>query len=658
MSKDIYSFYELVQSYSVKVPIIQRDYAQGRKINVTICENFLKALKDSIVNDKTINLDFIYGNVEDEVFLPLDGQQRLTTLFLLHWYAFVKENNADDFARTNLKKFSYETRLSSRRFCEALLDNTVAIDSSAETISEQILDSKWFFISWKHDSTIRAMLRTIDTIHYVFKDIDDIWESLVNRKNIVFHLLILENFGLSDDLYIKMNARGRLLTPFENLKAEIQDKSTKNGWESSRNEIDKFSYKIDGRWTHFLWQNFKKNNSVDNAHMNFITTIVMAKLSTGQILKGAERIELIRNLNENNSYRELIKYIDEDTFNYIYDSYELYCDLFDSGSSPLLTIDMWRHEPEKDLLYQILLGANTSYTHKVLFFAHTEYLRRNSTIDQTKYEEWMRVVRNIVSRADLTADGKRSDIVRSPETFYGAINLVNELAAGSGDIYTYLSVNPVSSSFAREQVKEEIIKSKILTNTPDNKDLIHKTEDNELLRGRITFALECANYKNSIDEIDFDLLAKVQTVFENYFNKELESSNLEFDKLRRALLTIEVNGNYCYYNYWWSYWYAGNAEKRKLFPLYRELEYFIGLSEFNQYFKKLVMLLITQSYDDIISNFVKPENMENWQFRLIKEENLLFNCNAKYIAIPRDRSYCYLLKGKRPSDTEGCKKIS
>ena len=502
------------------------------------------------------------------------------------------------------------------------------------------------------------MLRTIDTIHYVFKDVDDIWESLVNRKNIVFHLLILENFGLSDDLYIKMNARGRLLTPFENLKAEIQDKSTKNGWESSRNEIDKFSYKIDGCWTHFLWQNFKKNNSVDNAHMNFITTIVMAKLSTGQILKGAERIELIRKLNENNSYRELIKYIDEDTFNYIYDSYELYCDLFDSGSLPLLTIDMWRHEPEKNLLYQILLGANTSYTHKVLFFAHTEYLRRNSTIDQTKYEEWMRVVRNIVSRADLTADGKRSDIVRSPETFYGAINLVNELAAGSGDIYTYLSVNPVSSSFAREQVKEEIIKSKILTNTPDNKDLIHKTEDNELLRGRITFALECANYKNSIDEIDFDLLAKVQTVFENYFNKELESSNLEFDKLRRALLTIEVNGNYCYYNYWWSYWYAGDAEKRKLFPLYRELEYFIGLSEFNQYFKKLVMLLITQSYDDIISNFVKPENMENWQFRLIKEENLLFNCNAKYIAIPQDRSYCYLLKGKRPSDTEGCKKIS
>lgn len=657
MNKEIYSFYELVQSFKVKIPIIQRDYAQGREGNITICENFLKTLKDSIISNKTINLDFIYGNVENGVFLPLDGQQRLTTLFLLHWYAFIKEINTDDSVCETLKKFSYETRLSSRRFCEALLDNSVIVDSSTTSISEQILDSKWFFISWKNDSTIRAMLRTIDTINSIFKDVDNIWISLVDKRNIVFHLLILENFGLSDDLYIKMNARGRLLTPFENLKAEIQDISSKKGWEDSKNEIDKFSYKIDVRWTDFLWDNFNKNNSVDDAHMNFITTIVMAKLSTGQILKGTERIEVIRKLNESNSYRGLIKYIDEDTFNYIYDSYELYCNLFDSNEMPCLTIDMWRHAPENNILYQIFLGSNTSYTHKILFFAQTEYLRRNSIIDHRKYEEWMRVVRNIVSRADLTADGKRNDIVRSPETFYGAINLVNELSAGCSDIYAYLSTNSVSSAFAREQVKEEIIKSKIIAKTPENTLLIHKTEDNELLRGRITFALECANYRNSIDEIDFELLAKVQTVFENHFNKDLDNLSLEFDKLRRAMLTIEVNGIYQYYNYWWSYWYAGDAEKRKLFPLYREIEYFIGLEDFKMYFKKLVTLLITQSYDNIISNFVKPDNMENWQFRLIKEEKLLFNCNSKYIAIPKDRAYCYLLKGKRPADTKGCQKI-
>lgn len=656
MNNDLYSFYELVQTYKVQIPIIQRDYAQGRTKNLNICKNFLKTLKESITNDKTINLDFIYGNVDRDLFLPLDGQQRLTTLFLLHWYSFIRETDMESSARETLKKFTYETRLSSRRFCDSLLNNPVSVDDSA-LISEQILDSKWFFISWKNDATIRAMLQTIDLIHEIFKDADSVWDALVNRKNVIFHLLILENFGLSDDLYIKMNARGRVLTPFENLKAEIQDKSAREGWEDGCNEVDRFSYKIDSTWTDFLWHNFKKDNSVDNAHMNFMTTIIMLKLSTGQLLKGAERIEVIRRLNDSNSDRELVKYIDGKTFRYIYDTYELYYGLIDHGGVPLLNINMWRHTPEQNLLYEILLGTNTSYTHKILFYAQTEYLLRNKSVIQERYEEWMRVVRNILSRADITVDGKRNDIVRSPETFYGAVNLVSELAEGCDDIYNYLCKKALVSSFAREQVKEEILKAEIITGRKKHKELLFRTEDNELLRGRIMFALECADYKNSIEEIDFELLAEIQTVFEKYFNKELDSNCKEFDKLRRAMLTIEINGKYQYYNYWWSYWYAGEADKRKLFSSYREIEYFIGLNEFKLYFKKLVIQLISKNYDKITEDFEKPDNMENWQYRLIKEEQLLADCKSKYIAIPKERTYCYLLRGRRPSDTDGCVKI-
>lgn len=656
MSNDIFSFFELVKKYRVKIPIIQRDYAQGREKNTGVCENFLYALKKSISQDKQINLDFIYGNVENDVFLPLDGQQRLTTLFLLHWYAFVKEVQ-DDSIQEILKKFSYETRLSSRRFCEALIDNCVSFDPSYSSISGQILDSKWFFISWKNDPTIRAMLRTIDVIHTIFQDVNSIWDALVHRKNVIFHLLILENFGLSDDLYIKMNARGRLLTSFENLKAEIQDKSAREGWETSQVETDKFSYKMDGEWTRFLWRNFRKNNSVDPAHMNFITTLVMIKLSTGQLLKGAERINVIQKLNDNNSDRDLIRYIDEDTFHYIYNSYESYRSLATANALPALSIVLWRHTPEKNLLHQILCGSNTSYTHKVLFYAQTEYLLKNEIFVQERYEEWMRVVRNIVSRADLTADGKRSDIIRSPEAFYGAINLVGELANGCNDIYSYLCSNHISSSFAREQVKEEKIKAAIINSTPTHKELLFRLEDNELLRGKIMVALECANYKRNIQEIDFNLLKDVEAVFKKYFNRELVNYSAEFDKLRRAMLTIDVGGKYHYYNYWWSYWYAGDAEKRKLFTNFREIEYFIGLYEYKPYFQKLVSQLISKNYDDIIASFVKPDSMENWQYRLIAEANLLSSCQSKYIAISQDRTYCYLLKGRRPSDTEGSKII-
>ncbi len=488
-----------------------------------------------MVSGLPINLDFIYGNItgsqEDKIFQPLDGQQRLTTLFLIHWYAYAKEKSADETIRETLKKFSYETRLSSRRFCKALADNGSITTDGTKSISSQIYDSKWFFISWKHDPTIRAMLNAVDMIHSIMGDIDGLWDKLVKNSSITFHLLILENFGLSDDLYIKMNARGRILTPFENLKAELQDKSMKENWESDRTETDKFSYKIDTLWTDFLWKNFRKDNSVDNAHMNLITTLVMVKLATGTLLKGAERTDMIRRLNEDNSLRALIRYIDKDTFNYIYSVYELYCRLVENGGVPRLDIDMWRHTPEKDLLYQILKGDSTSYSHKILFYAQTEYLLRNKDVDPEKYEEWMRVTRNILSRADITKEGKRNDIVRSPESFSGAMNLISELAAGSGDIYKYLCSAAVVSSFAREQVKEEILKARIINQTPLNKTLIFKTEDNELLRGKIGFVLECAGYKDDIDEIDFDLLAGIQKVFEKYFNKDLDNNYKEFDML-------------------------------------------------------------------------------------------------------------------------------
>ena len=72
----------------IEIPIIQRDYAQGRDGgNVArIRANFLDALHNALTTATPISLDFVYGDVVEGTLRPLDGQQRLTTLFLLHWY--------------------------------------------------------------------------------------------------------------------------------------------------------------------------------------------------------------------------------------------------------------------------------------------------------------------------------------------------------------------------------------------------------------------------------------------------------------------------------------------------------------------------------------------------------------------------------------------
>lgn len=498
------------------------------------------------------------------------------------------------------------------------------------------------------------MLNSIDLIQNLFFDVEKIWEALAEERLVTFNLLVLENFGLSDDLYIKMNARGRLLTPFENLKAEIQDKASTNNWEAGKTATEKFAHKIDTEWTDFLWNKYNVNNSIDRVHMNFISTIIMISVAKNPSYKPTDRLEIVRRINDNTNDRMLIKLIDETTFNYLYDCYELYSKMNDID----LNLVMWRHTPNKSILNQIMLGPLTSYTHKVLFYAQTEYLFNCQSFDQEKYDDWMRVIRNIVSRGDVSKEGKRPDIVRSPEAFSGAISLINELEQGCEDIYSYLSINTITSNFARSQTNEEIVKAKIIVSMPQKKALIHEVEDNELLRGRIAFPLLCAGYHDEISSIDFDYLEKVSTVFKTYFNKELDSNDEEFDLFRRALLTIKVNGYYRYYEYWWSFWNAEKITKRKLFPLFRELEYFIGQDLFIPYFQKLVDELIDHSYREIIDDFVKPVNMPNWQYRLIKEDELISSCDKKYIAIAEDNSYCYLLKGKRPSNSDNCIMVS
>ena len=76
-----------VEIKKIEIPKIQRDFAYGRtdKKNERKRNNFLDSLYDA-VNGKSITLDFIYGDIKENVLTPLDGQQRLTTLFLLYWY--------------------------------------------------------------------------------------------------------------------------------------------------------------------------------------------------------------------------------------------------------------------------------------------------------------------------------------------------------------------------------------------------------------------------------------------------------------------------------------------------------------------------------------------------------------------------------------------
>lgn len=129
------TFCELIRKHKIEIPIIQRDYAQGRDGKEELRASFLSALFDAVNDNKKLELDFVYGSIknEGEVLQPLDGQQRLTTLFLLHWFVASKESKLDDELKSLLTKFTYETRASSREFCNDLINKGVYFDHLLET---------------------------------------------------------------------------------------------------------------------------------------------------------------------------------------------------------------------------------------------------------------------------------------------------------------------------------------------------------------------------------------------------------------------------------------------------------------------------------------------------------------------------------------------
>lgn len=191
-------------------------------------------------------------NPNEEWHEVIDGQQRLTTLWLMHWYIALKAGELEA-AKDVLSKFTYETRLSSRYFCEELCKvENIKNPDEIENISDYITSRTWFSSSWYNDPTITAMLLMLsgtnrdlnqvdkkdlqrvkelnnmaDGLEKLFQSVNKeqfrkYWDALTSENPpIYFYQLELKKFGLTDDLYIKMNARGKQLTPFENFKADL-----------------------------------------------------------------------------------------------------------------------------------------------------------------------------------------------------------------------------------------------------------------------------------------------------------------------------------------------------------------------------------------------------------------------------------------------------
>lgn len=689
------SFWQLIQKERIEIPIIQRDYAQGRKDKAEIRLGFLNAIfKTLLKEDRNLELDFIYGSVKGNTFSPLDGQQRLTTLFLLHWYIAAKEGQIDMLRERFLSqlgnqeksvrqvKFSYETRLSSREFCYELICRSIDFEqllladldkngqSLENEVSKTIKDYNWFFLIWEKDPTIDAMLRMLDAIHkkYTQSAARNLWKELVEGQKISFQYLPLEHFGLSDDLYIKMNARGKALTDFENFKARFEQWVDQHKWEENLAYEDSFAHKIDTVWTDLFWRQPIHHSQIDAALIKFIAGIVTinyaeqleiykdqeaeeriglelkrkAKKSetiTAEAINRARVEERIRILFNQSRALRPIDFLEKKQFFKL----QQYLNLYTRHQNDQLKaeLEFWKTNDHDSLFAEQLKTESTTYKQRVLFYAQSQYLMKNEQSDTEFFNHWMRVIRNIVQNATID----------SASSFIGAITLVKELSEGCADIYNFLiEKEQLKSALAATQLKEERLKAFFILKSAEDRTLIFKLEDSHFFKGEIGFALETVEVKTTEDALDREALASILKFVDHYL-AEKDFPNL----VRRAMLTIKDQQ---FYNYWGSWSFKTNTHKHCLIKDTAELRKKFTKGDNRHYLQELLLQHQDASLEKIIDQF-NGADLPNWKKRLIKEADWIDKYAAsKYFGIAEDQQSCLLFYNKkRPKSVEDCKLV-
>jgi len=263
------SLFTLLDQYEVRIPIIQRDYAQGRSNDKA--KEVRKRLLDDIIHawktDKGLDFNFVYGNRTDKIFYPVDGQQRLTTLYLLHWFLACRTGEDELLQFNKLNKFSYMTRNSASEFFSLLKNpnqELISMMRNTGNLIETITDYAWFRAEWHNDPTVISALNMLNDMcnREEFKNNEaDFYRRLIAVDSPIIYFKVLIESGETTDSaetaaairYIRMNARGKVLTTFENVKAmldgideKLQDKSTKIILDYDKEFIDIFYNKASG----------------------------------------------------------------------------------------------------------------------------------------------------------------------------------------------------------------------------------------------------------------------------------------------------------------------------------------------------------------------------------------------------------------------------
>ena len=532
------------QIAEIVIPKIQRDYAQGRSGDAeSVREDFVQALYEALHDDNDgsrCSLNFIYGQLRKATglrkvsFVPLDGQQRLTTLFLLHWYLSRLENRAEDIPY--LSSFRYDIRYSSSEFSTMFLRDVRCLtldeqdvlwlaSKGVQTKPGEIVPQGWmarwlqnkpgFTDCWLEDPTIVGMLAMLETIHDQFSGtraegmLDKLLRTDLESAPIYFFFNHVEPSADDGEMFIKMNSRGKLLTEYEYFKADFQRLMKKSKVPVST-RLDT-AQKLDGKWEPSFWRLVCKHGEavgldpvdLDTQLMRYVNYVIDVlgfayrnRNSNGEVSsvldapcedgrrysrKRLERLLLDESQGIVSERLEtFLLFLDawtEDEDTYKDSAFQYFADTFcTSANRDPAKITVFAPRTNCQMLLSVLAGdLRLTEEGAVLLFAAT--VARISNVSKSEAEFRLRTVRNLLCKMDR----QEQDM---PYVYDRVFHLMVDGKIDNAEVS-----DVGGKTFTVDQVREEVFKSRIADSEPEFLAKMRDLEESEWFKGSISALL-------------------------------------------------------------------------------------------------------------------------------------------------------------------------
>ena len=277
ISGEAYSLCEIFCGENDKtiIPDLQRDYCWGNPISNNSEDSLASSFIDSILRlekSQEITMGLIYGYYDKELtpyHLQLcDGQQRLTTLFLIIGVInrMLPGNEYRDLLISDFElneddkepHLLYGIRESSLYF---LSDLTVHYFLKDSLSVEELRKQPWFLKSYDDDPTIASIIRALKTIECKlkgYKELELLGDFLIHKLKFLFY--DMENRQNGEETFVVINTTGEPLTANQNLKPQIMMANTSycRCSDDSQNEVFDAAHDWEFMETWF-WKHRRKN---------------------------------------------------------------------------------------------------------------------------------------------------------------------------------------------------------------------------------------------------------------------------------------------------------------------------------------------------------------------------------------------------------------